>query len=81
MLKEESVNLQPLVALLLKELLVRHSFSDGGLRAAGRRAGRSAGEQPFDDYARRHAEKETISRFDPHAIDESFSSHASLSSV
>ena len=63
MLKVESVDLQPLVALLL-ELL----------REANRQAGRSAGEQPFDDYARRHAGQETIKRIDANATDERIAS-------
>jgi hypothetical protein len=59
-LKVESVDLQPLVALLL-ELL----------REANRQAGRRAGEQPLDDYARRHAGQEAIKRIDANATDES----------
>jgi hypothetical protein len=58
-LKVKSVDLQPLVALLL-ELL----------REANRQAGRRTGEQPFDDCARRHAERETIKRSDANATDE-----------
>ena len=45
MQKVESVNLQPLELLLLELLLETR-----------RRAGRIAGEQPFDEDARHHAE-------------------------
>ena len=57
MRKEESVVLQPLVLLL-------------GMREASRRAGRIAGEQLFDENARRHAAAEGINRIVANAIDE-----------
>jgi hypothetical protein len=57
MRKEESVVLQPLVLLL-------------GMREARRRAGRMAGQQLFDENARRHAAAEGINRILAHAIDE-----------
>ena len=44
MQKVESVNLQPLELLLLELLLETR-----------RRAGRIAGERPFDEFARHHA--------------------------
>ena len=59
MQKVESVNLQPLELLLL-ELL----------RETRNRAGRSAGEQPFDEDARHHAESEIINSDARNAIHE-----------
>jgi hypothetical protein len=64
MRKEESVVLQRLVLLL------------GLLREAGRRAGRMAGEQLFDENARHHAGAEGINRIVANAIDEAHESYS-----
>ena len=69
MRKEGLVVLQPLVLLLG---LAHRSFSEGGLREASRRAGRIAGEQLFDENARRHAAAEDINRILANATDERF---------
>ena len=57
--------LQRLVLLLL-----------GLLREAGRRAGRMAGEQLFDENARHHAGAKGINRIDANAIDEARESYS-----